>query len=146
MFKSMGLSSVLLLSGFVLLSETATADPIFNEITVVCPTTQGSPNSIANFGDYIGGYGVEFILSQTLQVYFRSTGSVKDIPSNLMNYFNDSINYNSASGNVICSYQSNNPIDSRFTVTYTLTNGLGGSVLSQSNNSINIILPTGLKD
>lgn len=134
-----------MLSGFVAVPNIAMADPTGYDITVACPSTQGSPNNIANFGDYIAGYGVEFILSQALQVYFHSTGSVQDVPANLINYFNDSVTYNSASGNIVCSYQSNNFGDPRFTVTYTLTNGLGGSVQAQSNNSISVRIPVGLK-
>lgn len=145
MIKNIGLSSLLLLSSFIVVPEVAMADPTGYDVTVICPAPQGGPNSVANFGSYIGGYGVEFILSQTLQVYFRSTGSVDDIPANLANYFNDSVNYNSASGNVVCSYQSTNPGDSRFTVTYSITNGLGGAVQAQSNNSISIRIPVGLK-
>ncbi|CAM3044830.1 hypothetical protein LEAN103870_14540 [Legionella anisa] len=143
--KNIFLSSLLMLSGSIALPEMAMADPIGYEVNVFCPMTQGGPNAVTNFGSYIGGYGMENILSQTLQVYFRSTGSVQDVPANLINYFNDSVTYNSATGNIICSYQSNNPADPRFTVTYTITNGLGGTLLGQSNNSITVRIPVGLK-
>ncbi|KTD40732.1 hypothetical protein [Legionella parisiensis] len=145
MIKNIFLSSLLMLSSLIVLPEVAQADPIGYETTFFCPMAQGGPNAVTNFGSYIGGYGIENILSQTLQVYFRSTGSVQDVPANLINYFNDSVTYNSATGNIICSYQSNNPADPRFTVTYTITNGLGGAVQAQSNNSISIRMPVGLK-
>ncbi|WP_131794850.1 hypothetical protein [Fluoribacter gormanii] len=142
MIKNFSLSSLLLLSSFI--PGIAMADPTTYDINVYCPATQGA-NAVTHFGNYIGGYGVEYVLSQTLQVYFRSTGSVQDVPANLINYNNDSVTYNSASGNIICSYQSNNPADPRFTVAYTVTNGMGGTVQAQSNNSITVRIPAGLR-
>ncbi|CAM3033102.1 Uncharacterised protein [Legionella steigerwaltii] len=145
MIKNFSLSSLLILSSFIAAPGIGFSDPTGYGISVFCPNAQGTQNVVTNFGSYIGGYGVEAIFSQTLQVYFRSTGSVQNVPANLINYSNDSVTYSSATGTVTCSYQSNNPTDPRFTVTYTLANALGGTVQAQSNNSISITIPAGLR-
>ncbi len=49
-----------------------------------------------------------------------------------------------ATGVLSCSYTSNAQNESPFLISYNLTNGFGGYVESQSNNTITIILPAGL--
>ncbi|KTD76508.1 hypothetical protein [Legionella waltersii] len=141
MKKSSSVCSLLLLS-FV--SAAALAGPVNLIVDVYCPSTQG-PMVLTNFGDYIGGYGMENILSQNNPVYFKSISIAHDVPANLTTYFNESVNYNSTTGQVTCNYMSNNPTEPRFGVAYSLTNGKGGAVQWQSQNSINITIPVGLR-
>jgi hypothetical protein len=137
------LVSMLMLSTVAL--SPAMADPVSTGITVDCPGTTLSSNMLTNFGNIVAGYGVENILSQTIQVYFQSATLAWNTPASLFNYFNDSASYNSATGVVSCQYQSNIATDPMLTVSYTITNGKGGAVLAQSANSISINLPVGLK-
>ena len=146
MRKKYGFRSLLALSGLVLSPGIVLADnPITYGVTVYCPGTQGSSNVITNFGSYIGGYGVEYILNYTTQAYFRSTAYLQNVPASLANYFNESVAYNSTTGVISCTYQSSIPTDAIFAVSYNLTNGLGGSVQSQSANAISINFPAGLR-
>jgi len=78
-------------------------------------------------------------------VYFKSEGIPSNTPGSLTNYFNDAAAYDSTTGRVSCSYQSNISTDPYFTVSYTLTNGRGGAVQGQTNNAISILFPVGLK-
>ncbi|APF04067.1 TPA: hypothetical protein ACJ5DT_000780 [Legionella pneumophila] len=142
MKKSSPVYSLLLLSA-ITFSPVIKASPIGLMVDIYCPTTQGAPNVITNFGDYIGGYGMENILSQNNPIYFKSISLAHDVPAQLGNYYNEATSYNSTTGQVTCSYISNNPTEPRFAVAYTLTNGKGGSVQWQSGNSINIIFPVG---
>jgi hypothetical protein len=141
MKKSSSVCSLLLLS---IVSTAVMADPVNLIVDIYCPATQG-PNPLTNFGDYIGGYGAENILSQNNPVYFKSISIAHDVPTSITNYFNESVNYNSTTGQVTCNYMSNNPTEPRFGVAYTLTNGKGGAVQWQSQNSININIPVGLR-
>ena len=146
MKKNHVLRSLLVLSSLVLSPGIVLAgNPIHYGVNVFCPYTQTGPNVITNFGSYIAGYGAEDILSQTTQVYFRSTSYVGNVPARLNNYFNESISYDSTTGVVSCNYQSNIPTDPVFSVSYNLTNGLGGAVQSQSSNAISIYFPAGLR-
>jgi hypothetical protein len=77
MIKKFSLSSLLIFSSVTLLPGITMADPIGYTISVVCPSIQGSQNTVTNFGGYLGGYGVEYIFSQALQVYFRSLDQYK---------------------------------------------------------------------
>ncbi len=143
MKKKYALGSLLALSTLVL--STAIASPVGFQADIYCPSTQGSSNVITNFGDYISGYGVEYLLSQTNPAYFRSTAYVQNVPATLINYFNDSISYNSTTGVVSCNYQSNIATDPTFSVSYFVTNGKGGAVQWQSANAIGIMFPVGLR-
>ncbi|KGP64184.1 hypothetical protein EP47_10305 [Legionella norrlandica] len=144
MKKFSTLCSLLLLST-ITVSPATMAGPVGLVVDIYCPVTQGAPNVITNFGDYIAGYGMENILSQNNPIYFKTISMPHDVPAHLGNYYNETVNYNSTTGQVTCSYISNNPIEPRFAVAYTLTNGKGGAVQWQSGNSINIIFPVGLK-
>ncbi|QRN02824.1 hypothetical protein GH742_02455 [Legionella sp. MW5194] len=133
---------VSLISGLALTSLVH-ASPIGVTVDIFCPMAMGS-NALTNFGDYIAGYGYENLLSQNNLIYFKSDSVPTDLPTQLTNYFNEMVNYNSTTGRVTCGYVSNLPTEPRFTVSYYLTNGKGGAVQWQSSNSINIILPMGI--
>ena len=119
------------------------ADPIGLYVDIYCPYTQGSDHVITNFGNYIGGYGSENIVSQNRDIYFASPSLPADMPTSLTNYYSESTAYNATSGKVSCTYTSSNPAEPRFIVSYTLTNGKGGALNWQNNNSISITLPIG---
>lgn len=123
---------------------TVVAAPVNLIMDVYCPMTQG-PNALTNFGDYVAGYGMENILSQNNPIYFRSPTLPANMPASLVNYFNEAVAYESTSGTVSCSYMSNMPTEPRFLVRYTITNGQGATVMGQSSNSLNLMLPVGLQ-
>ncbi|KTD14780.1 hypothetical protein Lgra_0483 [Legionella gratiana] len=135
----------LLMFSTIIFSPVIKANPLSLIADIFCPVTQGASNSITNFGDYIAGFGTENILSQNNPIYFKSISLAHNVPAQLGNYYNETTNYNSTTGEVTCNYVSNNPIEPRFAVAYTLTNGKGGAVQGQSSNSISIIFPVGLK-
>ncbi|ARB90685.1 hypothetical protein [Legionella longbeachae] len=150
MKKIFSLSWILLGSSFILTHGIAIANnpPAYNNITVNCPATsyqQNNTNFITNFGSYIGGYGTASINYATpYQAYFISTGTIQDIPADLTSYTFLTTTYNSTSGTVTCSYQSNVFTSPVFSISYNFTNALGGTVVSQGNNYISINLPFGL--
>ncbi len=98
---------------------------------------------ITHFGTYIAGYGNESFLSQNNPVYFRSASLSSETPCNLNNYFNETASYNSATGQVSCSYISSFISEPRFVVYYSLTNGQGAAIQNSSSNSISLLLPIG---
>ena len=144
MKKSSLVYSILLLST-ITFSPVINAGPVGLVVDIYCPATQGTPNVVTHFGDYIAGYGVENILSQNNPIYFKSISLAHEVPAQLVNYYNESASYHSTTGQVTCTYASNNPVEPRFGVAYNVTNGKGGAVQWQSNNSINIIFPVGIK-
>ena len=146
MRKNNALRSLVLLSSLVLSPGLVLADnPVTYGVTVYCPNTQGGSNIITNFGNYIAGYGVEYILNYTTQAYFRSASFIQNVPASLTNYANASVEYNSTTGIVSCLYQSSIQTEAAFSVSYYLTNGFGGSIQSQASNTITISLPAGLR-
>jgi hypothetical protein len=117
-----------------------------NNITVTCPATssqQNPTNFITNFGNYIGGYGTASLnFGGQYPIYFTSTDCIQDVPADLSNYTFLTTSYNSTSGAVTCSYQGmTSPI---FSISYNITNAIGGTIQSQANNYISINLPIGL--
>jgi hypothetical protein len=155
MNKNCSFRSLLVLSGFFL-SSMAMANPISSPVhiianpvglpsDIVCPSTQGTSNVITNFGNYIAGYGTEFMLSNSLPIYFKSGLPTAGTPRKLAGYFNESTDYDSTTGKVSCNYVSNNLGEPAFSVDYFLTNGQGGVVVAQSNNSISLLFQVGVK-
>lgn len=138
-------ASLLLIFTLALAPAIATADHvgISIKVDVVCPI----PNLdvLTNYGDYAEGNGKEMIHGQNMtEVRFKSSSLPAHMPNKLNNYRNESANYDSTTGQVSCSYTSTNPAEPRFTVSYTLTNGKGGTVLLQFNEFVTIKLPVGL--
>lgn len=124
----------------------AVADPTELDIRVVCPGTYGYNNVLTHHGDYVAGYGEEFIdRVGGKQIYFKSTTLADNTPKDLSNYRNEKVEYDSTSGRVSCTYSSNQNQEPLLSVSYTLTNGKGGIVTSQSFNEIAIRLPLGLR-
>lgn len=126
------------------ISANIIANPIGVPVDITCPSAQGNTNVITNFGSYIAGYGSESVLSGSNLIYFKSNSLPDDIPRKLTNYFNESADYDSTTGRISCVFASNTS-DPRFSIAYFSTNGLGGIVQAQSNNSISIIFPVGIR-
>lgn len=151
MKRSDALKSILVFSSLVVASGIAMAsspgNPTNHVVTIVCPYTHTGPNIVTNFGMYVAGFGSENILTQTNQVYFTSGDfGVPGVPDSLANYSNLSTDYNSARSMVTCTFQSSVPTDPNFSVNYYITNGFGGYINSQSNDTISLTLPVGLID
>ena len=121
------------------------ADPSSVSVYITCPGTQLSQYQITNFGTYIAGFGSETLFSQTMNVYFKSQNLPYNTPDSLNNYFNESVSYDSTTGAVTCSYQSNVGTDPFLTASYMITNGKGGAIQAQSSNAITVAFPVGLK-
>lgn len=139
------LGKLVIISSLAISSIAGAVDlgPTSTSIVINCPYTQGGPNVLTNFGSYIAGYGTENILSQYNQIYFITNGSIDNVPSSLTNYYCESVAYNSTTSTVTCNYQSSLPTEPLFSVSYSITNGIGGAVVAQTGNSINILLPLG---
>lgn len=150
MKKNFSLRWILIGSSFITAPGIAIANnpPINNNITVNCPATssqQNPTNFITNFGSYIAGYGTASInYGSQYPVYFISTGSIQDVPADLSGYTFLTTSYNSTSGTVTCSYQGTIFTSSIFSISYNITNAVGGTVQSQGNSYISINLPFGL--
>lgn len=125
--------------------NSANADPIEYNMQIKCPTINGKQNILANYGEYIAGYGTQTLdSSQSRPVYFKSLSLPNGVPAKLSTYDNSLVDYNSTTGMVSCTYDSfaDQPV---FTVSYALTNGRGGIVISQTKESISLALPIGLR-
>ena len=149
------LRSLLVLSSLALVPALAMAShPIPNPtpggpsaltVDVSCPGVHGVTNVITNFGDYVGGYGVEYIMSQPgVPAYFTSPFLPPTVPSSLVYYFNETANYDSKTGIVSCTYLSSLPTEPGFSVAYYVTNGRGGAINTQTASTVEIIFPFGL--
>lgn len=126
-------------------SSVALADPNPYAFDIQCPVAQNSSDMLSNYGDFIAGYGKKSVNNESeSQIYFKSKSSVKGIPAQLDHYDNQGVKYNSTTGDVTCSYASNDG-ETSFEVTYTLINGKGGRADMISNNKIHIVIPFGLK-
>lgn len=116
--------------------------------TFTCPAVSGDFNIIRHFGDLIAGEGTEYlsVTDEISIVFFKSVVGNPTIPDDLIlsGYFNNGTSYNSATGDVGCSYNTLQIFDS-IRVFYTMINGMGGIVLSSTDDSISISLITGLK-
>jgi len=150
MKKNYSLKSLLAVSSLVLSSAAMAsigiiANPVGLPSDIVCPATQGTSNVLTNFGNYIAGYGTQFMFSNSLPVYFKSSAYPTGVPSKLVSYINDTADYDSTTGKVTCSYVSNSLGQPAFSVDYFLTNGQGGIVVAQSNNSISLLFQVGAK-
>lgn len=155
MNKNYSLKSIVALSGIVISSITMAntinsaaqiiTNPVGQPSDIYCPSTQGTTNVVTNFGSYIAGFGTQFSLSNNQPIYFKSGLPAPGTPRKLLSYFNESIDYDSTTGNISCTYASNNFGEPPFSVDYLLTNGRGGIVVGQSNNSISLIFQIGFK-
>lgn len=117
------------------------ASPLFTQADFSCPVV----SQLSNFGDYIAGYGNEMVLSQNNPVYFQTIQWPAGVPDSLNGYYNSGTNYNSVNAHVTCSYASGDGSSQPFDLAYYVTNGKGGLVQWQNNESISLMLPVGLR-
>ena len=124
-------------------SSLALANPTGVSVDVVCPVPQDPNSMLSNYGNFIAGYGLEHIEGHNpTRIYFKSDPSIKGVPAKLDQYQNYYAEYSSTTGNVTCSYISNDGTPS-FKVIYTLINAKGGQVINSTSNEITIIIPFG---
>ena len=134
------LPSLLVSAILSLVTTTAVAYPVNNEGDFTCPDI----SVVANFGDYIAGFGTEAMLSQLNHIYFQTTQWPAGVPNSVTGYANSGTGYDSVTARVTCSYASADPAHLPFDLSYYVTNGRGGLVVAQTNNSINVVFPVGL--
>lgn len=129
---------------FALTPAVAFADPTELEVSVFCPAITGTTNVLANYGSYVGGKGEE-IMGPTGRkiIYFKSDNLPSGVPAKLTNYRPQEADYDSTNGRVACSYVSYRDGEPRFSVSYTLTNGIGGIVTDRSVSHVVFRLPLG---
>lgn len=131
---------ITLIAGFA--NTLVLADPITHIVDYICP----APGVLSNFGNYISGFGSEILSrSTTNTIYFQSKQYLPGVPSSLVNYNNSATSYDAPSGYVTCSYISSNPSENSFDVSYNITNGKGGRILSRTNNTINVLFLVGVR-
>ena len=133
---------------FFLVSTNVLADPNTVEIGISCPTANGTgTHTLSNFGNRISGYGSESINSNPAPMapYFNLNFTSGNFPIKIASgaYSSTGTDYDPTTGRVTCSYTSAtfDPI----TVTYQMTNGFGGVILSQTAETIVINQYIGLK-
>ncbi len=149
MKKSMLNAMLCSLCALSVFSNTAIASPSTHTIDITCPgvATTAFPFIVTNFKDYIAGYGNELIdgsLPYPNIPYFTYTiPSGANIPSILTGYVNNGTDYDSTLGQVTCQF-SRSGFDS-FSVTYPITNGKGGVISTQTNNTIQVLVPFGIR-
>ncbi|MBA2649819.1 MAG: hypothetical protein H0U75_09555 [Legionella sp.] len=118
----------------------AIADPITHKVDFICPAA----DTLANFGQFIAGYGSEILsASTTNKIFFKSKQCSLDVPTYLGNYFSTTTNYDGPSGIVTCSYNSLNPSESSIDISYEITNGKGGRILNKTNSTIRVLFLVG---
>ncbi len=115
--------------------------PTSHNVVFTCPEV----NAVSHFGDYLAAYGYEWIMGNSVPVYFKSIAWPAGVPNDLSSYSSTGTSYNSITAYVNCSYTSNDVNNSPFDLSYYVTNGKGGLITGQNSNSINLQLPVGLK-
>lgn len=140
-------ATVLSVSALAIFPTIASADPVSYDVEVMCPTAVGeASSSLGRFADYVAGYGFEFLPDgNELQVYFKSDAYLDGIPASLGNYYNDSVSYDSTTGNVSCNFVSSDYSENPFSVNYHLTNATGGTATVMGSDDIIVSVPFGLK-
>lgn len=140
MKRSIAIASLFAIAG--LTASTAMADPSIIQIDFTCPSATGAGYQVlTNFGGYkIAGYGIETIngspaFNSPYFVYMIPGGA--NIPGKLTTYSNSGTDFDSVTGVVSCMYTSSSTFDP-FTASYQMTNGQGGQIAGQTNNTISI--------
>ncbi len=130
----------------IALSSVVFADPIPVKVSVICPLTNPIRDAIANYGSYVAGEGqLNVQQASSSVIYFKSQGNLPGrLPNDLNTYDNFSAAYNANSGEVICSFRSNDPQYPLVSVSYILTNGKGGTITAYGNDYLDISLPVGV--
>lgn len=137
------INSLIISFGVMLASPLALAAPITHTVDFVCPAA----SSLANFGNYIAGFGSEILSRSTTNIiYFQSRDGIQDVPSSFVNYSNAATSYDGPSGSVMCKYLSTNASERSFDISYTITNGKGGRIITQTNNTIRVLFLVGFKN
>lgn len=115
--------------------------PILTTVIFTCPCV----DSITKVTDHLEGNGTEFIIDNNNPIIFTSTDLPADVPGDFSNYSVEAINYLSTQGKVVCSYESSDSSQNPVSLSYSIMNGIGGTVQAHSNNSIMIGFPLGIK-
>jgi hypothetical protein len=135
-------SSLLVMAVSILMSSTTFADPITHPVDYVCPNA----SSLGYFENYIAGFGTEILSRSTSNtIYFKSIKPLNNVPDSLVNYSNSGTSYDGPTGYVTCSFKSTNPTENDFDISYNITNGKGGQILSRTLNTIRILFFVGIK-
>lgn len=142
------LSIIPLLGLSLLMPNHAIAGGNTQQVGFTCPDASGSgAHSLSNYGGFIAGYGKESINSVPCpdEPYFTFHYSDGHYPANLPvgTYVNSGVDYNPVNGTIICNYSSGTGYDPLH-VSYHLSNGFGGLLVSSALDQIVILQYLGL--
>ena len=148
MFQFRNLSNLFFGFGIIITSN-AIANPNTVEVGISCPNATGAGyNSLSNFGGRIHGYGKESINSVpgSHAPYFSYQFATGHFPANLAtgSYTNSGVDFDPTTAAIVCKFTSSAGYDP-INVTYQMTNGHGGVVISQTVDQIVFIQYFGLK-
>lgn len=118
------------------------------KVTMNCPDiSDKTKDKLTNYGTYIAGIGTERVNSDspTFPLFQGPVVPGANIPTDLKaaGYDGNGVNYNPANGAVTCYFTSSMGFDP-FSVSYLMTNALGGFTVSSGDEEIKIKLPVGL--
>ena len=138
--------SIALISGFSTSIALAATTHIV-KVTMNCPDISNkTKDQLTNYGTYIAGLGTERVNSDVPQhpLFQSPTVQGANIPIDLKaaGYDGTSVSYNPTNGAVVCYFQSTKGFDP-FSVSYLMTNALGGTTVSSGDEEIKIKLPVG---
>ena len=140
MKRSLVLASIFAMAG--LAAAPVMADPSIIVLSFTCPSASGTGlHVLSNFGGVkLAGYGTLTVDGSPAfnSPYFSyMIPSSANIPNKLTTYSSSGTDFDSVTGIVTCSYTSSSTFDP-FSVSYTITNGLGGQIANQTMNTIDI--------
>ena len=138
--------SIALISGFTASVALASTTHIV-KVTANCPDISNkTKDMLTNYGTYIAGSGTVRVNSGLAEYPMFQSPTVQggNIPVDLKaaGYDGTGVNYNPKNGAIICFYQSTMGFDP-FSVSYMMTNALGGTTVSSGDEEIKLKLPVG---
>lgn len=129
----------------------AAADPTnLINVNVVCPRTKldGGTNArvILNNGVIISGFGQEFVNGKETANPLFASATPPGVPNdfNDAGYYRSDTDYDPFYGRIICHYTSSLGLP-KFSLSYTLANGSGGTVKYKTPKSIYVSFLVGFK-
>ncbi len=143
------LASIVVISSLSASVAFAATDIHSVKVTVDCPDISvHTKDKITNYGTYLAGEGTERVNSDapTHPLFQGPIVPGANIPIDLVagGYDGNGVSYNPSNGAVTCYFTSSMGFEP-FSISYLMTNALGGTTTSSGDEQIHITLPVGLK-